>query len=116
MHVFGRLRLLSTKAQLSRAASQAAPITLSKRAHNSTVPSESNSTVTSEGSINNGKEYPKFPNVGIGVVVLRRVKQGAEVLLVRRGREPNKGLLSFPGGSQELGEIHADAHALQQCR
>ena len=108
MHVkrCGRLRLLNTKTQLPRAAFQPAPTTLCNRAHNATTASES--------STNNDKEYPNFPNVGIGIVVLRRVKQRAEVLLVRRGREPNKGLLSFPGGSQELGEIQAVASAHYQ--
>ena len=107
MRVCGRLRLLNIKTQLPRAAIQAAPTTLHNRGHNSTTASES--------STKNGKEYPKFPNVGIGVVVLRRVEQRAEVLLVRRGQEPNKGLLSFPGGSQELGEIQAVANAHHGC-
>ncbi len=38
--------------------------------------------------------------MGVGVVVLRR----ASVLLVRRGRAPNAGQWSIPGGAQELGE------------
>ncbi|WP_456306678.1 NUDIX hydrolase [Limobrevibacterium gyesilva] len=43
--------------------------------------------------------------VGIGVVVLRP----GEVLLVRRGRPPNVGAWSLPGGAQELGETAEDA-------
>ena len=46
------------------------------------------------------REYPPRPIVGIGVVVLR---PGA-VLLVRRGKPPNQGAWSLPGGAQELGE------------
>ncbi len=46
------------------------------------------------------REYPPRPIVGIGVVVLR---PGA-VLLVRRGKPPNMGSWSLPGGAQELGE------------
>lgn len=50
------------------------------------------------------REYPPRPIVGIGVVVLR---PGA-VLLARRGKPPNEGAWSLPGGGQELGET---AHA-----
>jgi 8-oxo-dGTP diphosphatase len=46
------------------------------------------------------KIYPTAPQVGIGIVVLRR----DEVLLVRRGKAPAKGAWSLPGGRQELGE------------
>ena len=51
------------------------------------------------------REYPPRPIVGIGVAVLR---PGA-VLLVRRGRPPNLGAWSLPGGGQELGETAEDA-------
>ena len=47
-----------------------------------------------------GREYPDRPFVGIGFAVLR---PGA-ALLVRRGRPPNLGAWSLPGGAQELGE------------
>ena len=36
--------------------------------------------------------------------VLAVVRRGDRFLLVRRGREPNKGKWGFPGGVQELGE------------
>jgi ADP-ribose pyrophosphatase YjhB (NUDIX family) len=51
------------------------------------------------------REYPARPIVGIGVVVL---KPGA-VLLVRRGKPPNMGAWSLPGGAQEVGETAEDA-------
>ena len=37
--------------------------------------------------MNKNREYPERPFVGVGVVVLRR----DEVLLVQRGKAPNKG-------------------------
>lgn len=46
------------------------------------------------------REYPERPIVGIGVAVLRP----DAVLLVRRGKAPNLGAWSLPGGAQELGE------------
>jgi 8-oxo-dGTP diphosphatase len=51
------------------------------------------------------REYPTRPIVGIGIVVLRP----AEVLLVRRGKPPNFGAWSLPGGAQELGETAEQA-------
>ena len=56
------------------------------------------------------REYPARPIVGIGVVVLRPVLVGVgEVLLVRRGKAPNIGMWSLPGGAQEVGETAEDA-------
>ncbi|DBA85135.1 TPA: hypothetical protein ACH3X2_005855 [Trebouxia sp. C0005] len=52
------------------------------------------------------RSYPSEPRVGVGVVILRQNahnKASAEVLLIKRGKAPSKGLWSFPGGSQELG-------------
>jgi 8-oxo-dGTP diphosphatase len=46
------------------------------------------------------REYPDRPIVGVVAVVQRDER----FLLVRRGREPNKGKWGFPGGVQELGE------------
>jgi ADP-ribose pyrophosphatase YjhB (NUDIX family) len=51
------------------------------------------------------REYPDRPLVGIGIAVLR---PGA-ALLVRRGRPPNLGAWSLPGGAQELGETAEEA-------
>ena len=50
------------------------------------------------------REYPTRPLVGLGVVLLR---PGA-VLLVRRGKAPNAGAWSIPGGAQKLGETAED--------
>jgi len=48
----------------------------------------------------NDRRYPEFPIPGVGVVVLGR----KGVLLVRRHKEPGKGLWSVPGGAVEVGE------------
>ncbi len=55
------------------------------------------------------REYPDRPFVGIGIVVLKP----DEVLLVRRGKSPNWGKWSLPGGAQELGET-AEAAARRE--
>ncbi len=55
------------------------------------------------------REYPDRPFVGIGIVVL---KPNA-VLLARRGKAPNWGKWSLPGGAQELGET-AEAAARRE--
>ncbi len=46
------------------------------------------------------RDYPVRPWVGVGVVVW----QGDRVLLVRRGRPPQEGQWSLPGGAQRVGE------------
>ena len=46
------------------------------------------------------REYPPRPIVGIGIVVIR----GQEVLLCRRGKPPNVGSWTLPGGAQDVGE------------
>ena len=51
------------------------------------------------------REYPERPFVGVGVVVLH----GNEVLLIQRGKAPNKGQWSIPGGKQQLGETIVQA-------
>lgn len=51
------------------------------------------------------REYPARPIVGIGVAVLRP----GSVLLVRRGKHPNFGAWSLPGGAQEIGETAEEA-------
>jgi 8-oxo-dGTP diphosphatase len=51
------------------------------------------------------REYPEYPRVGVGAVVLHRDR----VLLVRRGGQPSLGKWTLPGGLVELGETTADA-------
>ena len=46
------------------------------------------------------REYPSRPFVGVGVVVLK----DSSVLMIRRGKPPKVGELSLPGGSQNVGE------------
>jgi ADP-ribose pyrophosphatase YjhB (NUDIX family) len=60
------------------------------------------------------REYPPFPRVGVGAVVLHEDK----VLLVRRGRPPSAGRWSLPGGLVELGETTVDAvrrELMEEC-
>ena len=56
------------------------------------------------------RESPDEPRVGVGVVILRlsptaQGKAAPEVVLIQRGKPPDKGKWSFPGGSLELGEV-----------
>lgn len=51
------------------------------------------------------REFPEYPLVGVGGVVIHR----GRVLLIRRGGEPLKGEWSLPGGLVELGEELAEA-------
>ena len=51
------------------------------------------------------REYPDYPRVGVGAIVLHE----GRVLLVRRGRAPGLDLWSVPGGLVELGETTVDA-------
>jgi ADP-ribose pyrophosphatase YjhB (NUDIX family) len=51
------------------------------------------------------REYPDYPRVGVGAVVLSR----GRVLLTRRGKAPAEGRWSLPGGLVELGETSLDA-------
>jgi ADP-ribose pyrophosphatase YjhB (NUDIX family) len=46
------------------------------------------------------REYPPLPVVAVGGIVTKAGK----VLLVRRKREPSRGLWSLPGGAVKLGE------------
>jgi mutator protein MutT len=46
------------------------------------------------------RQYPAEPIVGVGGIVL----DADRVLLVKRGREPLKGVWSIPGGKLEVGE------------
>jgi 8-oxo-dGTP diphosphatase len=60
------------------------------------------------------REYPDYPRVGVGAVILHEDK----VLLVRRGKSPSYGKWSLPGGLVELGETTTEAIAreiLEEC-
>ena len=50
--------------------------------------------------MNDSRQYPERPIVGVGAVVI----DGGKVLLVRRKYEPLKGHWSLPGGAVEVGE------------
>ena len=51
------------------------------------------------------REYPKYPMVGVGVVVWK----DEAVLLIQRRKPPRAGAWSLPGGRQELGETTREA-------
>lgn len=51
------------------------------------------------------REYPTRPFIGIGIVVIK----GNEVLLCQRGKPPNVGSWTLPGGAQEIGETCEEA-------
>ena len=53
------------------------------------------------------REYPAQPILAVGVVLL----DGDQVLLIRRGRAPNAGKWSVPGGGVEAGEAMRTAAA-----
>lgn len=53
------------------------------------------------------REYPSAPLLGVSALIWR--PQTAQILLVQRGREPNKGLWALPGGLVEVGETLAAA-------
>jgi ADP-ribose pyrophosphatase YjhB (NUDIX family) len=55
------------------------------------------------------REYPEVPRVGVGVVILK----DGQVLLVRRGVPPSQGKWSIPGGLVQLGES-AEAAAIRE--
>ena len=51
------------------------------------------------------RRYPSHPIPGVGAIVVGP----AGLLLVRRDKDPGKGLWSIPGGAIELGETQNDA-------
>ena len=60
------------------------------------------------------REYPAQPFSGVGVVVYKNGK----ILMVKRAREPNKGMWSIPGGAIEVGETIYEAavrEVLEEC-
>ena len=57
--------------------------------------------------MSSSREYPEWPVVGIGGVI---IDQG-RTLLIRRSSEPLRGEWSIPGGTLELGETLEDGVA-----
>ena len=57
------------------------------------------------------REYPERPLVGVGVILVK----DRQILLVKRGHEPNKGMWSIPGGLIKLGETAEEA-AIREVR
>jgi 8-oxo-dGTP diphosphatase len=60
------------------------------------------------------RQYPALPISSVGVVI----RKGGRILLVKRGKDPNKGMWSIPGGAIELGETIYEAGArevLEEC-
>ena len=57
------------------------------------------------------REYPRYPLVGVGAIVIKDSK----ILLIRRGAEPNRGKWSIPGGMVEPGE-DPDKAALRELQ
>jgi len=51
------------------------------------------------------REYPYHPIIGVGAIIIK----GEKVLLARRGREPDYGKWSIPGGAVKLGETLKEA-------
>tara|TARA_B100001013_G_scaffold141187_1_gene83350 strand:+ start:96 stop:542 length:447 start_codon:yes stop_codon:yes gene_type:complete len=56
-----------------------------------------------------GRDGYSNPAVAVDAVALREGESGTEVLLIRRGGEPWKGMLAFPGGFVDCGEDPAHA-------
>ncbi|MFW9770441.1 MAG: NUDIX hydrolase [Candidatus Thorarchaeota archaeon] len=53
----------------------------------------------------NERKYPRFPIPGVGAIVV-----GSKgILLVRRDKDPGKGLWSIPGGGVEIGETQEES-------
>jgi len=55
-------------------------------------------------------EYPR-PAVTVDIVLLHRFQRGLQVLLIKRGKEPFKGVWAFPGGFVDENEALEDAAA-----
>lgn len=58
-----------------------------------------------------GREYPTAPLVGVGALLVN----GRRILLVKRGRPPQRGFWSVPGGLVEVGEDTKEAVRREVC-
>ena len=64
------------------------------------------------------REFPSRPIVGIRILVIKHDPRGDHVLLCQRGKPPNLGSWTLPGGAQEVGETCEDAarrELLEEC-
>jgi ADP-ribose pyrophosphatase YjhB (NUDIX family) len=55
------------------------------------------------------RRYPETPVVAVGVLLLDRKDGRDHVLLIQRGRPPNAGRWTVPGGGVEVGETIEEA-------
>lgn len=63
---------------------------------------------------NDSRWYPQYPMIGVHALI---VKDGC-ILLVKRAKEPKKGMWGIPGGRLELGETYSEAakrELLEEC-
>ncbi|HEX9896207.1 MAG TPA: NUDIX hydrolase [Dehalococcoidales bacterium] len=68
----------------------------------------------SQSPTDDSRWYPAYPMVGVGALILKERR----MLLVKRSKEPSKGLWSIPGGRLELGETIEEAvkrEVLEEC-
>jgi 8-oxo-dGTP diphosphatase len=68
----------------------------------------------SQPSVNDSRLYPQYPMVGVHALI---IKDGC-VLLVKRDKEPNKGMWIIPGGRVELGETYSETlhrELMEEC-
>ena len=56
-----------------------------------------------------GRDSYQSPSVAVDAVALREGDMGTEVLLIKRGQEPSRGMWAFPGGFVDYGEDPEDA-------
>ena len=63
------------------------------------------SSEPNEPQANDDRWYPQAPITGVGGII----QKDGKVLLVKRGKEPNKGKWTVPGGVVELGETLHEA-------
>lgn len=75
-------------------------VTLSHTFHNSN--SSSRTLVCTASSLDS-------PRVAVSTALFHSYRTNAQVLLIKRGKEPNKDLWSLPGGKREEGESLLDA-------
>jgi 8-oxo-dGTP diphosphatase len=53
-----------------------------------------------ESNENDRRRYPESPIAGVGIII----RKDGQILMIKRGKEPNKGYWSIPGGAVRLGE------------